>query len=681
MTISKLTPPQLPPTWNDTPENILELADKFIADAKALDDKLAKVENPTIDNLIRPYYTFSNENKLQVLRLGFYRQVSENPDIRKASIEASKKISEFGIESGLREDLFVQFKKVYMETKDDKSLDPELSRYIYKVYNRYKRRGLELPLEQRSKVESISKELSQLSIDYRNNLNEQTEFLLFDKKELKGVPENIVSQFADVEGKLKVTYKYPDIIPVIKYAKDPQTRRTAMLGNQNKVGQNAAILKQAIVKRAELANVLGYKSYSEYVLEERMTKTPENVLLFENDLLKKLKPKGQSEVEALMKLKLKDYDELGLDTTSKEANTFFMWDLSYYHNILLEEEYKVDEQKISEFFPLESTIKKMLGFYEVLFQLKFIEETNPERKRTWHKDVKQFALWKTDNPEEPEFLGWIYFDLHPRDGKYGHAAHFIIKGGYYDEINGVKERPVSALVCNFSKPQNDKPSLLKHSEVKTFFHELGHGIHSLACEVKFSMFHGTAVARDFVECPSQMLEFWVWSAPELKKLSSHYETGEPLDDSLIESMVRSKHVNGGLFLLRQVHFGLFDMTLHNSSDGVVDVDHAWNRLREEISLTSIDHENTVGYASFGHMMGGYASAYYGYLYSKVFATDIYYTIFKKDPFNTENGVRYRDIILKRGGSIDEIDILKELLGREPNSDAFLIEHGVNSGKL
>lgn len=673
-----LVPPQAPPSWTDTPEQILEKTNAFLAEAKKQDDEIASLENPTIENLIKPFAQWENERFGIINHLTFYQHVSPNPDLRNASTEAETKIDEYSIESGLREDVFKNIKKVYEDNKDNDALDPETKRYISKLYNAYKRNGLDLPKETRAKVEAVSKELSELSIKYNKNLGEQTEYILFTKEELEGVPADVLAQFETVEdGKLKVTFKYPDIIPTLKYSKNPETRKRAFLGDQNKVPENAKILTKAVAKRAELAHLLGYETYSDYVLEESMAKTSQNVLDFENDLLSKLKSKAEAEIKLLQNLKQQDFKSQGLDTKSKNASTYYIWDHSFYNNKLLQEEYQVDEQKISEYFPLQSTVDKMLKFYETLFNLKFEEVTDESKKSVWHEDVKQISVWKLDDPAKPEFMGWIYFDLHPRDGKYGHAAEFGLAPGYFDETTNSKKRPVCSLVCNFSKSTKTKPSLLKHSEVTTFFHELGHGIHELMGDVHYARFHGTNVNRDFVEAPSQMLEFWTWTPAELKKLSSHYITGDPLDDQLIESLVKSKHVNGGLANLRQLHFGLFDMTLHNSKDGKVDVDAAWNDLREKITLLSVGGQVTRGYGSFGHMMGGYAAGYYGYLYSEVFATDMYYTLFKDDPMNTKNGIRYRDIVLKRGGSRDELDNLEELLGRKPNSDAFLKEIGVS----
>ncbi|GMM38680.1 metalloendopeptidase [Saccharomycopsis crataegensis] len=672
-----LVPPQQPPSWNDTPEQILEKTKRFLEKVKEQDDSIAALSEPTLENLIIPYSQWENERFRMINYLTLYQHVSTNPEIRNASTEAEKLLDKQAIESGLREDIFKNVKKVYEDNKDNDSLAPELKRFISKLYNAYRRNGLDLPKETREKVEKVSKKLSELSIQFNQNLGEQTEFLLLTKEELEGVPEDVLSQFDKQDDKYKVTFKYPDIVPTLKYSKNAATRKKAFIGDQNKVPENAEILKEAIKIRLELAQLLGYKSYAEYILELSMAKTADRVMEFENDLWDKLKPKAAEELSKMKQLKLQDYKERGLNIESEEAKNYYIWDHGYYNNKLLQEQYKVDEQKISEYFPLQSTVEKMLKFYETLFNLKFEEVTDPKQKSVWHEDVKQRSVWKMDDLKNPEFLGWIYFDLHPRDGKYGHAAEFEIWPGYFDETTGKKSRPVCALICNFSKPSKTKPSLLKHNEVTTFFHELGHGIHEIVGDTHYARFHGTATARDFVEAPSQMLEFWTWTSAELKKLSSHYITGDPLPESLIASLVKSKHVNGGLGNLRQLHFGLFDMTIHNTHDGKADVDKAWNSLREEVTLLKSGDENVRGYGSFGHMMGGYAAGYYGYLYSEVFATDMYYTLFKEDPMNTTNGIRYRDTILKRGGSRDDLDNLKELLGREPNSDAFLQEIGIN----
>lgn len=667
MSTKTLIPPQQAPSWKTTPTEILKQAQDLIDRAKSLDDELASVESPSIANVLERQAQFNNANALLENQLTFQQHVSEDKEIRDASTQAEKLLRDFGIESQQREDVYKSFQTL-LDTVSLDELAPETKRYLEKTVREYKRNGLGLPVEDRLEVKEIQKKLSDLSLKFSKNLGENTEYILFTEEELEGVPKDTVEQFAKVDGKLKMTFKYPDLFPVLKFAKSAETRKRAFIGDQNKNADNEHLLVEAIKLRKQLAKKLGYETFSDYVLEERMAKDTKTVKAFLEDLKTKLKPLGLKERDVLLQLKKQDCESRGLAFD----NEYYVWDNRFYDNLLLEKEFQIDEQKISEYFPMDSTIEKMLGFFEKLFNLKFVEQL--ESKSTWHKDCKQFAVWNEDDKSSPQFVGWLYFDLHPRDGKYGHAANFGIAPGYTKE-DGSRSYPVTALVCNFSKPTAEKPSLLKHDEVTTFFHELGHGIHDLMGNTKYAKFHGTSVSWDFVEAPSQMLEYWTWSPNELKQLSSHYKTGERIPDDLVAQLVKTKHVNGGLFNLRQLHFGLFDITIHSSEEDI-DLTSFWNKLRQETALVANGDTVSKGFQSFGHIMGGYQAGYYGYLWSQVFAADIYYTKFKQDPMNTANGVLYRDIVLSRGGSRDEMDNLKELLGREPNNEAFSKELGL-----
>ncbi|ODV87852.1 hypothetical protein CANARDRAFT_26052 [[Candida] arabinofermentans NRRL YB-2248] len=676
--MSLFEPPQLPPTWDHTAEQILTLTDSLIKEGSELDDKIAAAfEFASIDTVIKPIADLENKQSLLTNQLSFYQHVSSSKELRDASNESDQKMRTFGIESGLREDVYKSINKVYLATKDDTTLNAETKRFILKLNKQYERNGLALPKETRDKIKDIKQELSTLALNFSKNLGEETESITFTKDQLIGVPADVVDQFKTVEEdgetKFKMSFKYPDLFPVLKYASNPATRKAAFCGDQNKVPENADILIKAVKLRAQLSQLLGYKNFSEYILEERMAKLPETVMNFLEDLKVKLSPLGKKEIEVLKSLKASDLKSKGLSAD----DGYYVWDQRYYHTMMLEKDYQVDEVKIAEYFPMQNTIVKMLSIYETIFNLKFNEIENTSKLyNTWHEDVKQFAVWKMDNEKDPEFVGYIYFDLHPREGKYGHAANFGIGPGYTDLASGKRNYPVTSLVCNFTRDTKQKPSLLKHDEVVTFFHELGHGIHDLLGKTAYSRFSGTSVSWDFVEMPSQLLEYFCWSEAQLKFLSSHYLTGEELGSELITSLIASKNVNGALFNLRQLHFGLFDMTLHTSKDGEVDVYSLWNDMREEICLLSNGGAITKGFGSFGHLMGGYASGYYGYLWSQVFAADIFYTKFKKDPLNIDSGLQYRDKILARGGSRDEMDNLIDFLGREPNSDAFLQELGI-----
>ncbi|CAH6723318.1 saccharolysin [[Candida] jaroonii] len=656
------------PKWDHSIEDIKSIGEQLIKEETQFHDYVATIENPTMENLWEPYIDHIQKNHALENQIDFYKNVSTDKAIRDASSEISEKMENNSIEQGLRVDVYNKFKQFY-ESVDLNSLDHETKRHIEKTMLDYKRNGLDLPDTEREHFKQLQLKLSELRKKFDKNLGEQTEHLLFTKEELDGVPEDTTDTFEKVGDKLKMTYKYPDLFPVLRHAHNQDTRKQAYLGNQSKCKENADILKQMIRIRYDIAKALGYKTYSQYVLEERLAKNQENVLNFLNDLRDKFTPMAKDELTSLMKLKNEDLKSKGFP----EQDVFYQWDNAYYSNILLENEYQVDHNKIKEYFPLDSTISKMLGFYETLFDLKFYKITDLKSDETWHDDVKKFAVFQDIQSGTPKFMGFIFFDLHPRDGKYGHAASFGLGPGYFDK-NGKRSTPFNVLVCNFSKPTGDKPALLKHSEVQTFFHELGHGVHSILSETRYAKFHGTRVPRDFVEAPSQMLEFWIWSKNELKSLSKHYLTGEPINDELIDQLIKSKNVNNGLGVVRQLHFGLFDMKVHtidNEDDLNMDLDEVWNNMRSEITLNSTGDSKTSGYASFGHIAHGYQSGYYGYLYSKVFATDMFYTLFKEDPMNVTNGLRYRDIILKRGNSKDMMDNLIELLGREPNTDNFM----------
>ena len=351
------------------------------------------------------------------------------------------------------------------------------------------------------------------------------------------------------------------------------------------------LFKEAILLRDEAARLLGYPDHASFRIEDKMAKTPETVLDFLNGLKTRLAAGGVKEIDHLLELKKKDYGDRDLPFDGN----YYLWDHRFYDRLMVEQEYKIDENAIAEYFPLKSTVAGMLRIFEELFGLVFIELTPEDRQRlsptgkaediTWHEDTIIFSVWN-DATEGEGFVGYLYLDLHPRPGKYGHAANFNLQPGFL-QADGTRRYPATALVCNFSKPTPKKPSLLKHDEVVTLFHELGHGIHDLAGKTRYARFHGTSTVRDFVEAPSQMLENWCWTPAQIKALSSHYETGAQIPDDLIEKQIATKHVNDALFNLRQLHFGLFDMTVHTPKAHAeleeMDVSKVYNDLRTELS--------------------------------------------------------------------------------------------------
>ena len=712
-------PPQPPPLFTHTPDTLIKDVVALIESSKALQDKVVKdvsLDKATFDNVLLPFAQDDNTMSLSSHIIGFYQAVSASSDMRNASTEAEKKMDDFAIEASMREDIFKLVDAVFKKQQNDKALDAESKRLLEKDHKGYVRMGLGIPAgPQRDRFKAIKKRLSELSITFQKNLNEEAGGLWFTPEELEGVPADVLSGFTtgargtEHEGKLFLTFKYPDLFPVQKYCKVAATRYAVFVANENKCPANVELFKEAIVLRDEAARLLGYPDHATFRIEDKMAKTPKTVDDFLGDLRERLAPGGLKEIEKLKELKK-------LETG--DAERYYLWDHRFYDTLMLSRDYQLDQNAIAEYFPLSSTIEGMLEIFESLFGMAFtklegaardaVSETGKGDDIVWHPDVQVFSVWDSAD-EGAGFIGYLYLDLFPREGKYGHAANFNISPGFLYP-NGTRRYPATALVCNFSKPTPKKPSLLKHDEVVTLFHEVGHGIHDLVSRTIYSRFHGTSTVRDFVEAPSQMLENWCWTPSQIKSLSKHWSYSSPeykaawqegvssdekqpqesMPDNLIESVVSTRHVNDALFNLRQLHFGIFDMTVHEpkSHQSIVDLDASstYNSLRHDISkldgpesLPENHGSNAWGHgqATFGHLIGGYDAGYYGYLSSQVYSADMFHSVFKKDPMNPKEGRRYRHTVLEKGGSQDEMKTLKQFLGREPSTEAFYRELGVS----
>jgi metallopeptidase MepB len=707
-------PPQAPPIFTATPKSVIDDTKKMLDNSKRVTDEIvAKVsaQHASFESVILPMALDENMQTLEAHILGFYQSVSTNQELRDASTEAEKLMDDYGIEASMREDVF---ELVDAALKKGDKLDPESQRLLEKEHKSFVRNGLNIPAgPKRDRFKEIKKRLSQLSIVFSKNLNEEKGGLWFTSEELAGVPQDVLSLLKKEGGKYFLTFKYPDLFPTLKYATNSAIRRKVFVANENKCNQNVPLFKEAITLRDEAARLLGYPNHAAFRIEDKMAKTPKTVDDFLSDLRSRLSDGGLAEIEVLKKMKQDDLKSRGEEYDGR----YYLWDHRFYDRMMEEKDYQLDQQLISEYFPLQTTIRGMLQIFEEIFGLVFVEVVGEDRDSispsgkgddiVWHEDVQVFSVWD-DEGEGSGFVGYLYVDLFPREGKYGHAANFNLQPGFIQK-NGTRRYPATALVCNFSKPTAKKPSLLKHDEVTTLFHELGHGIHDLVSKTTYSRFHGTATVRDFVEAPSQMLENWCWTPAQLKALSKHYSTlsddyyaawqdaagkgstkpSEQIPDDLISNLIKTKNMNGALFNLRQLHFGIFDMTIHEPKDHKaiedMQISEKYNWLRKDIS--KLDGPEVFGegdgwgngQATFGHLMGGYDAGYYGYLSSQVYSTDMFYSVFKKDPMNPKEGRRYRHTVLEKGGSQDEMTTLIDFLGREPKTDAFYEDLGLTKG--
>jgi len=605
---------------------VVEDTKRLVDKSRSIQDKIVaevKDKDASFKNIMLPMAYDENTMALEAHIIGFYQAVSTNQELRDASTEAERLLDDFSIESSMREDVYNVVEAAFHKGE---KLDPESQRLLEKERKNYIRNGLGIPAgPKRDRFKEIKKRLSEISIVFQKNLNEENQGLWFTPEELSGVPQDVLAGFAKGEGehsgKVKMTFKYPDLFPVSKYATNPATRKKIFIANENKLNQNVPLFKEVIVLRDEAARLLGYPNHAAFKIEDKMAKTTKTVDDFLGDLRERLTKGGASEKKTLAALKEKDLKSHGAGKTFD--GQYYLWDHRYYDRLMLEQDYSLDQEKLAEYFPLQTSIRGMLRIFEQLFGLTFVEVTGSDRASispsgkgddiVWHPDVQVFSVWD-DEGEGSGFVGYLYLDLHPREGKYGHAANFNLQPGFIQE-NGTRRYPATALVCNFSKPTPKKPSLLKHDEVVTLFHELGHGIHDLVSRTTYSRFHGTNTVRDFVEAPSQLLENWCWTPSQLKALSHHYSSLSPeyeaawqeqakgqakpddkLPDELISNLIKTKHVNDALFNLRQLHFGIFDMTVHEPSSHAeaeaMKLSELYNKLRHEI--TGLDGPEAYG---------------------------------------------------------------------------------------
>lgn len=644
-----------------TAKQIQEATQQTILNVKTDLTRLMQTQTFTFDSVLGAWDRLHNRIYRVFNPIYLMAETHPDDDVRQEGRLAIQSFSELLNELSINEE-FYNLTKKYTQTPEAKNLTTIQKKFLDDMLLNFKRNGFELTKEQREQLKKIKIEIDNLCLEFSKNIAEADHFIDISENEISGLPEDYLSERKTKNDTYRIDLSYPSYYPFMKFSNNEQLRKELLLKFNNRAfPANLTVLNQILQKRKALSELLGYKSYTDYATEDRMVKNPNTVWEFENNLSRSVAKKAASDYNELNKLKKEQ-------TSSSESVRD--WESAYYANQLKEKQFNIDDQEVKKYFELNQTIQGLFDVTQKMLGLKYEEV---KKKSVWHEDVRQFLVFDS---ETRHHLGCFYLDLFPRKNKYGHAAMFPIVGGI-KLSNDTYEKPIAALVCNFPKPNKNNPSLLFFSDVKTLFHEFGHLLHGMVTTSPISMYAGTNTVIDFVETPSQFFENLVYETDVLALFAKHYKTGEIMPQSLIDKLKAARTFGSGTQTEQQIFYGTYDFTIHSHSDSLTEenLTTLLKELKEKLTqfkFTDGDHFH----ASFGHL-AGYGAGYYSYLWSKVYAQDIWSVFEKKGVFDTETGKKFRKIILEPGGSKDPLELVKEFLGREPNHEAFLRELGVN----
>jgi peptidyl-dipeptidase Dcp len=627
-------------------------------------------ESPSFENTIEALEASSD--MLGTVTSIFYNQLVANgtDGLEKLAEEIGPLNANFTNDVLLDTKLFKRVETVWKD-RDNLDLTPEQFTLLENSYKQFVRGGAALDEKKKGRLRGISQELSILGPTFNNNVKKSMDAfeLIIDKEEdLSGLPDSAIEGAAQAasdkgyDGKWLFTLDYPSYGPFITYADNRELREKIWRAFGNRAYQdendNCDIILKTLALKDERAKLLGYKNHADYTLERRMAKTPETAIEFLEKLLASYKPAAEKDLEDLKNF------------AKEEGFTeeLMPWDASYYSEKLKQKLFDYSSEELRPYFKLERVLDGVFNHFTKLFGLEFKPAGNLP---TWHDDV---TAYEVHDKESGRFVGILYADFYPRSGKKPGAW----KTSYRDQgLQGGKvKEPIIAIVCNFTKPTKDKPSLLDFGEVTTLFHEMGHAIHALLSNVTYPSLAGTSVLWDFVELPSQVQENWAYTKETLDLFAEHYETGEKIPADLIEKVNNAKNFMGGMGGLRQVSFALMDLRYHTTDpEEITDVAAFEDKATEDTRL----FPRLAGPMStaFSHIFaGGYAAGYYSYKWAEVLDADTFELFEEQGLYNTETAQKYKNEILTRGGSEHPEILYKRFRGRHADPDALLRREGL-----
>ncbi len=674
----------------ETPHNTVPFGKITLADYEEAmmegmrreDEQIDKIVNdpeaPTFDNTIlrddevkgrKHYYDL-----LDRVTSVFFNMLScdTNDDMDALAQKMSPLLTRHANDISLNPELFSRIKAVYEHHRE---LTPEEQMLLDRSYDGMVRSGALLDEAGKNKLRALTEEASMLSLQFSQNLLKENKAFwlhLTDKQQLAGLPDTALEAAAEearsrgLDGWV-VTLEPASYTAVMMYAKDRNLRKQLYMarnteGIKDNKENNLGICSRLINLRRELAQLLGYDTYADYVMKYRMASNVKNVYKLLDELIDAYKPTAEKEYNDVVELAKKEEGE-GFD--------FQNWDLAYYSQKLKQQRYDINPEMLRPYFKVENVIKGVFGLATRLYGITFKENKDIP---VYHPDVKAYEVSDADG----SYLAVLYVDFYPRKGKQDGAWMTEFQGQWIEK-DGENVRPHVSLVMNLSKPTAEKPALLKLSEVETFLHEFGHSLHGMFANTRFESLSGTNVWWDFVEMPSQFMENYAVEKDFLRTFAFHYETGEPIPDELIEKVRKSRNFNVALACMRQVTFGLLDMAYYTQKEPFKKNIISFEKQAWKKAYIGREMSDTCMTTQFSHIMaGGYAAGYYSYKWAEVLDADAF-SVFKKNGlFDRKTAQSFRDNILSKGGTEHPMTLYKRFRGQEPTIDALLKRDGIKA---
>lgn len=652
-------------------EHFLPAFDVLIKDTKAeINVITTNLEAPTFKNTIEALERTGEQLNLVSSIFFNLNSAETNDELQQIAQDVSPMLSNFQNDLLLNKDLFARVKAVHNQ-KSTFGLNPEEAMLLDKQYKGFVRNGANLDDAAKKTLREIDAELAKLTLKFGEHVLAETntyELHITEESDMKGLPEGemeAASQIAEEKGKKGwvITLDYPSYIPFMKYAENRQLRKQLSLAfgarafQKNQYNNEAHVLR-IVNLRYQRAQLLGYQSHAHFVLEERMAETPQKVIAFLNELLKKAKPAAEREFK-----ELQDF-AIALDGIERLEK----WDATYYAEKLKQRRFDLDDEKLKPYFELDNVINGVFTVADKLYGLRFEQTQSIE---VYHKDVKTYRVLDAQGA----LVALFYADFHPRPGKRNGAWMTSYRPQQIKD--GVNERPHISIVCNFTKPTSSKPSLLTFNEVTTLFHEFGHALHGMLANTSYSGLSGTNVYWDFVELPSQILENWCYEKETLELFARHYKTSEVIPMNYVAKIKESSNFHEGMQTLRQLSFGLLDMGWHGADPTEISNVKTFETNAFKGTQLFPETPTTCMSTSFSHIFqGGYAAGYYSYKWAEVLDADAFEYFKQEGIFNRKVADRFKNYVLSQGGTQDPMDLYVKFRGQKPNPEALLKRAGL-----